>query len=85
MQAPYPCPQCGQYKLYRSRSRNHIETLIKVILPYKTYRCHACNWRGWISKRKASGKGSLLKSVVFYICVFIIAVIVAGFVRLMIA
>ena len=77
MQAPIRCPSCGEFKLYRSRSRNLSEKLVKRFLPFKIFRCHNCNWRGWIAKSKLRAKKPVLKSVFFYIGVFFVAVIVA--------
>ena len=84
LQAPMPCPQCGEYDLYRSRSRNIAEKIIKKLLPYKTYRCHNCNWRGWINKHKMGGKKFLMKTILFYAIIFIITLIVAYLLQLLI-
>ena len=77
MQAAKHCPQCGEYNLYRSRSRNFMEKIIKILVPYKTYRCHNCNWRGWMSKRKMTGERPFLHTLLFYTGIFIITLIVA--------
>ncbi|MFH1943075.1 MAG: hypothetical protein ABIL68_13310 [bacterium] len=77
MQAPRPCPKCGEYGLYRSHSKNIIEQTIKRTFPLKIYRCHACDWRGLLSKRRMSGKQSVIKSLAFYIVIILVAVIVS--------
>jgi uncharacterized protein with PIN domain len=46
------CDKCGGV-LYRSRSRSFVEKLIKLTTRYRTYRCHECNWRGWIVSKPA--------------------------------
>ena len=79
MQAPTPCPKCGEFNLYRSRSRSHIEKAIKIFLPMRTYRCHDCNWRGWMNKRKMAGKRSLMQSILIYLVIFIITLALAYF------
>lgn len=76
MQAPRPCPKCGEYNLYRSHSKNVVERSLKSLLPLKIYRCHNCSWRGWLNKKRASKKATL-KMLIFYGVVGILALIVA--------
>ena len=71
------CPQCGEYDLYRSRSRNLIEKSVKKISPLRTYRCHHCNWRGWMTKQKASGNKITVKTIIFYLFIFIVTLVIA--------
>ena len=85
MQAPQPCPKCGKYKLYRSHSRNRTEKLLKSILPIRTYRCHNCNWRGWLSKRKTNDTIPLLKKCLLYVSVAFSALVVAYLLHTMIS
>ena len=43
------CPHCGKTeRVHRSHARGTIENFIKTVTPYKIYRCHDCNWRGWV-------------------------------------
>lgn len=79
------CPKCGEFKLNRSRSRNIAEKSIKMIFPVKTYRCHACHWRGWLRNRKIGQTVSLRKTVLFYSAVILISLIVANILRIMIS
>jgi uncharacterized protein with PIN domain len=45
------CPKCKSQSLYRSHSRNLWEKVQKVFRQGKhLYRCHECNWRGWVKK-----------------------------------
>ncbi len=44
------CPSCGEYSLYRSHSRTMAEAIRKKLTSKRTYRCHKCNWRGWLPK-----------------------------------
>ena len=76
-QTVLPCPRCGEYRLYRSHAKNRVEALVKRFLPFKPYRCHACNWRGWISKRRLKMQQSLAQSLLFYLGVALIALVVA--------
>jgi len=71
-----PCPKCGETRLYRSHARNGVEQLIRRFLPLKLYRCHDCQWRGWISKRKLKAMPGLAQSVGFYLLVVLIALFV---------
>ena len=77
------CPHCGRVgTLHRSRSRNFREKLIKFLLPYKTYRCKECGWRGfiWIGfKEKFFGSGERRKKVAkwqIYSFFFVLAVLI---------
>lgn len=71
-----PCPKCGEHALHKSRSRSHLEVLFKKISMFRLYRCHECGWRGWMSKRRAVGKKSFFKIILFYLAVIIGATIV---------
>jgi predicted RNA-binding Zn-ribbon protein involved in translation (DUF1610 family) len=52
------CPECGE-RMYRSSSHNLGERVIKLFSAFRTYRCSACGWRGWLrykgNSRKSSG------------------------------
>jgi hypothetical protein len=41
------CPTCQSDDIQRSRSRSWWEQWRKEITNKRTYRCHACGWRGW--------------------------------------
>ncbi len=84
MQIPKACPKCGAFQLNRSHSKNIFEKGLKIILPIKTYRCHACHWRGWVSNRKITQKVSLRKTILVYFAVIVISLIVANVLRIMI-
>jgi len=43
------CPECGEIKLHRSRSRNVFEKFFKRFTFFKIYRCKGCGWRGYRS------------------------------------
>jgi hypothetical protein len=51
--------------------------MIKRTFPLKIYRCHACDWRGLLSKRRISGKQPVVKSLAFYAVIILIAIIVS--------
>jgi len=43
------CPSCGTPDhVYRSRSRNIFERIAKASRILGLYRCHNCNWRGYL-------------------------------------
>ena len=66
------CPKCGEYNLHKSHSKNRYETIRKMLLNQRTYRCHSCNYRGW-ERRRRQGDKLTLKKVLLYFAVFIIA------------
>ncbi len=43
------CPACGRSTLFRSHSKNLAERVRKKMTSRRIYRCHNCNWRGWLS------------------------------------
>lgn len=62
------CPKCGSEKIFRSRHRNRIESWRKSLGHKRTFRCHVCNWRGWLvspDSPKQEEKSS--KVVVFFV------------------
>lgn len=40
------CPECGEFKLRISKSRNGRDRMIKKIPCFGIYHCTACDWRG---------------------------------------
>ncbi len=42
------CPACGSTDIHRSHAKSPVEHVRKSISPKRPYRCHACNWRGWL-------------------------------------
>lgn len=43
------CPVCGRSALFRSHCRNLFERIRKNMTSRRAYRCHNCDWRGWLS------------------------------------
>ena len=43
------CPRCGSKRFYRSRHRTAWELWRKKISERRLYRCHTCQWRGWLN------------------------------------
>jgi hypothetical protein len=78
------CPSCGDYSLEKSRSRSQFEKIVKVLTPLRTYRCHHCNWRGWISKRRVMSEPSLLRiaatAVGWLLLALVLGVLLANFI-----
>ncbi|HVK39388.1 MAG TPA: hypothetical protein VNA88_12680 [Candidatus Kapabacteria bacterium] len=52
----HACPHCHTSgKVHRSLARNFREKVARVLLPvYGVYRCHNCNWRGWLPRGSTS-------------------------------
>lgn len=50
------CPQCKMVgKVNRSKTRSIGEKLrLRMIPVYGVYRCHNCNWRGWLLRSNAT-------------------------------
>ena len=46
------CPKCGQPALHRSRSRTSFEKLMRKYSFKRQFRCHACEWRGWLDETR---------------------------------
>ncbi len=44
------CPGCGEYSLFRSRSKGLGEFIRKKFTNKRPYRCQKCGWRGWVIK-----------------------------------
>lgn len=50
------CPQCKMVgKVNRSKARSIGEKLrLRIVPVYGVYRCHNCNWRGWLMRSTSS-------------------------------
>ena len=50
------CPQCKTVgRVNRSKSRTFGEKVRLRLIPiYGVYRCHNCNWRGWLPRSTTS-------------------------------
>jgi predicted RNA-binding Zn-ribbon protein involved in translation (DUF1610 family) len=46
--SPFGCPKCHSFAIYRSRPRGLIERVRKHFTALRPYRCHSCEWRGWL-------------------------------------
>jgi predicted RNA-binding Zn-ribbon protein involved in translation (DUF1610 family) len=46
--SPYGCPNCRSFAIYRSRPRWGWESIRRHFTALRPYRCHSCNWRGWL-------------------------------------
>jgi len=44
----HKCPACASTDIHRSRIKSRTEHMRKSFSPKRPYRCHACNWRGWL-------------------------------------
>ncbi|MBK9099637.1 MAG: hypothetical protein IPM14_16310 [bacterium] len=69
------CPVCGnEGELRNSRARNTKERIIKYLTWYELYRCKKCGWRGW--KANFTFNKSLIKTIVLYLVLMVIAAII---------
>lgn len=52
----HACPHCHTAgKVHRSLPRTLREKLMRIFVPvYGVYRCHNCNWRGWLPRGSTS-------------------------------
>lgn len=46
--SPYGCPNCRSFAIYRSRPHGLVERVRKYFTALRPYRCHTCQWRGWL-------------------------------------
>jgi FlaA1/EpsC-like NDP-sugar epimerase len=42
------CPVCAAADIHRSRTRTMVERVQRSLREERLFRCHACNWRGWL-------------------------------------
>ena len=69
------CPKCENAEYYQSRMKSAFEKARRAILKKRPYRCHSCNYRGWVKIRpiKQDNNG---RNLGFYSVIIIIAIIV---------
>ncbi len=75
-----PCPSCKEVgKLHLSRSRNIFEKILSSTKLLHYYRCHSCNWRGILFRRKKFKfsfvgvlKTVLLLFVIYYFVIYVL-------------
>jgi hypothetical protein len=77
------CPQCTTVgKVNRSKPRGFGEKLrLRLVPVYGVYRCHNCNWRGWLVRSTASP----LRTALFVIGYILVALCVVGVIGYFIA
>lgn len=80
MPSMMPCPVCGKYRFHKSHTRNIREKLRKHFLHQQPYRCHACGYRGFVSRAVLKSKKDA-KQYLLYLAVIIIAIIVSILMR----
>jgi hypothetical protein len=78
---PLICPKCGKFSLHRSHTNNAAEHLIKTFLPIRPYRCGDCRWRGWRLKERVFNKNRLVRNLILYAVVFLVALIFAFYMK----
>ncbi len=77
--ASAPCPQCG-HPIHRSHARGFVEKLIRVATGYRVYRCHHCDWRGWILRKRIRDARRLLQTSIALLVVLALVLILAYYV-----
>jgi FlaA1/EpsC-like NDP-sugar epimerase len=53
------CPVCDSPQVHRSHPRSQLEEWRKSHSQKRPYRCHACDWRGWLLPQEPSGAHSV--------------------------
>lgn len=73
------CPDCGG-RIHRSHTRGLNEKLVKTFTPYRTFRCHECGWRGWLTKSdtllKPETRRAIIQSVISLLATVILTFLV---------
>jgi len=69
------CPICHSDNVHRSRHRNQFEAWRKRIFYYRLYRCHDCEWRGWIKAAKADNNTSPHYRLIVWLAIVIFSVL----------
>ena len=78
---PNTCPKCGKFSLHRSHTQNAAEQLIKTFLPIRPYRCGHCKYRGWRFKERVINKNRVVKNLILYSIVFVVAILFALYMK----
>jgi hypothetical protein len=73
------CRSCGTVgKVHRSKPRNRREEVVRFLVPvYGIYRCHNCNWRGWLPRGRSSPV--VRKLLVGFYVILVVTVLGIGF------
>lgn len=75
MPSSNPCPECGEYSLYRSKAKTLKEKITRRLTRYRLYRCRECKWRGWLRKPRYSSRKEMLRDLIFFAIPIIIGII----------
>ena len=51
---PAICPKCHAPALYRSHSTSRLDNIRRNFSPKRKFRCHTCDWRGWLDESQLS-------------------------------
>lgn len=73
------CPVCG-HNIHRSHSRGVPEKTIRVVTGYKVYRCHECDWRGWVYKKKVRDRRKMVQTTLALLVVLAIVIVMTLYV-----
>jgi hypothetical protein len=73
------CPRCGEI-VHRSHTRGFAEKLVKALTSHKTYRCHECDWRGWLRTGDPARRRHKLLTIISVLLTLLITTLVALYV-----
>jgi hypothetical protein len=70
-------------KVHRSRTRNFWEDAARFVIPvYSVYRCHNCNWRGWLARGGSSStKGRIVLGAYALVIVSLLVALAVTIIR----
>ncbi|MCB2206146.1 hypothetical protein KQI65_15495 [bacterium] len=61
---PALCPKCNAEALHRSHTHTVLEEKRKHVSTKRPYRCHECDWRGWLEESQLRYSASVVKAKV---------------------
>lgn len=59
---PALCPKCNAEALHRSHAHSTLEEKRKQLSHKRPYRCHECQWRGWLEEAQLRYSAAVVKS-----------------------
>jgi uncharacterized protein with PIN domain len=59
---PALCPKCNAEALHRSHAHSSLEEKRKKLSSKRPYRCHECQWRGWLEESQLRYSAAVVKA-----------------------
>ncbi len=59
---PALCPKCNAEALHRSHAHSTLEEKRKKLSSKRPYRCHECEWRGWLEESQLRYSAAMVKA-----------------------